>query len=224
MWVYYELLRHSFWSLSEEILSGLKVCMTHHVVSVLELGTCWQFISSLGLLSHHVLGILVILTVYCWLIFPLDLILGDSWFLDKNMSGQSLNIWYWWWVFIEFLIFIVVVYIVTNSEELLVVVRAGQEETSDSNNLWLREHLHIRWLTLQFQINSNFSKIQNLPQIQTSFVLARFSPFQLLPILDRIMSLKLDQYKRFSKSELSENVLNFTIKPIFLKFCNEFFN
>lgn len=88
------------------------------------------------------------------MVIPVNLELGNSGLLYKNMTHKFGNVRFHWWIFLHFWVFIVVVHIVTNSEELLVVVGAGEQKSSHTNyfNFWKSGSFWSRTLNYSIEI------------------------------------------------------------------------
>ena len=121
--------RHSHLSATLEILSSFsQVGMAHQVLTILDLATLLEETLRVSLLSGHNVGvsILAIEALSLWHIVPVDLELGYTRLLSKDMSVKMLDCWCGRWVLVHLWAVILNIDIVSNTEELLaILVRAG---------------------------------------------------------------------------------------------------
>ena len=116
-----------FASILVEVLGCMRqICVRHHVVSNIALSSVshnlWLHLVAI-LVKHH-LGHNSDVLVLHFFFFPLDLELGNSGLLNKDVSCELADVWLSRWILHKFRVFfrIRIVHIVAHSEELLSVV------------------------------------------------------------------------------------------------------
>ena len=130
-----------------EVLGGFsQIGRVHQVLTVLELATLLQqaFVRGLCRGDHVRVGILIDVAHSLGHVIPVDLELGDSGLLSKNVPGESLNDGGGRWVLIQLHIVVLNVDVVADAEELLtVLVRACEENSGHSNDV---AHWQVAWV------------------------------------------------------------------------------
>ena len=123
-----------------EVLGGFSQSrIRHQVVTVLHLGALLQEVVLRQYVCH---GLLI----------PVYLELGDSGFFRQNVSVESGDIWVGRRVLLHLLVVVLDINVVPNTHELLVVlVRAGKQHSCHTDNLLLRQLVHFRRISAEFE-------------------------------------------------------------------------